>query len=106
MMRVLRIAGWEVDAAGNGAAARRLARESAPDVIVVDRGLPDVDGTELVRELRETLGTGMPPVILASRRDDVAGGTGLPALAKLFTPRELSDAVRTAALEGRRAHTG
>src|SRR5687767_12239401 len=48
----LRYEGWEVRAAGDGAAAVRAAREFRPDAVVLDVMLPDFDGLEVLRRLR------------------------------------------------------
>jgi two-component system OmpR family response regulator len=44
--------GWEVRTAGDGAAALRGAAEFAPDAVLLDVGLPDFDGLEVLRRLR------------------------------------------------------
>jgi CheY-like chemotaxis protein len=49
----LRQLGYEVVIAHNGPLALRLARDFAPDVAVLDLGLPVMDGWELARRLRE-----------------------------------------------------
>jgi two-component system KDP operon response regulator KdpE len=43
---------YEVDAAHDGATALRLAAARHPDVVVLDLGLPDMDGVEVIRGLR------------------------------------------------------
>ena len=62
----LRARGYTVDAAGTGEEALRLAAELHPDVVVVDLGLPGIDGIEVVRGLR---GWTSVPVIVLSVRD-------------------------------------
>jgi two-component system, OmpR family, response regulator len=49
---VLRYEGWDVQVAGDGASALRLAREFMPDAVVLDIMLPDVGGLEVLRRLR------------------------------------------------------
>jgi two-component system OmpR family response regulator len=49
---MLRIEGWEARAAYTGAEAVNLAREFAPDAVVLDVVLPDLDGFEVLRRLR------------------------------------------------------
>ncbi|MFG1874522.1 response regulator transcription factor [Sphaerisporangium sp. NPDC049003] len=49
---VLRYEGWEVRTAGDGASAIRLAREFAPDAVILDIMLPDLGGLEVLRRLR------------------------------------------------------
>lgn len=71
ILRALRInlsvRGYEVVTAANGAAALRAAAETRPDVIVLDLGLPDMDGIEVLAGLR---GWMTAPVIVLSARSD------------------------------------
>jgi len=64
---VLRFAGYRTLEAGTGADGRSLAAEHLPDVILMDIRLPDMDGTEAVRHLKEDGRTaGIPVVALTS----------------------------------------
>ncbi|MER7482149.1 response regulator [Streptomyces sp. NPDC126510] len=60
----LKARGYEVDAAHDGATALRLAARH-PDVVVLDLGLPDMDGVEVIRELRGW--TRVPVLVLSAR---------------------------------------
>src|SRR4051812_29084108 len=62
----LTAAGYDVAAAMNGAEALRLAATWAPDAIVLDLGLPDRDGKEVLADLRQF---SKIPVIVLSARD-------------------------------------
>ncbi|WP_406000263.1 response regulator [Streptomyces sp. NBC_00829] len=57
---------YGVDAAPNGATALRLAAARQPDVIVLDLGLPDMDGVEVIKGLRGW--TRVPILVLTARR--------------------------------------
>src|SRR5437879_1275227 len=48
----LRYEGWEVQTAGDGLGAVRLARTFRPDAVVLDMMLPDMNGLEVLRKLR------------------------------------------------------
>lgn len=48
----LRDAGFEVVSAASGAAALEAVRQQAPDVVIMDRSLPDMDGCDAVRKIR------------------------------------------------------
>src|SRR5436190_6497384 len=50
---VLRYEGWEIRTAGDGASAVRAARDFRPDAVVLDIMLPDFDGLEVLRRLRQ-----------------------------------------------------
>ncbi|MBY8864204.1 response regulator [Streptomyces sennicomposti] len=56
---------YEVDAAGDGRTALGLAASRHPDVIVLDLGLPDMDGVEVIRGLRGW--TRVPILVLSAR---------------------------------------
>jgi two-component system KDP operon response regulator KdpE len=70
MLRVLRPAltacGYEVSSAATGREALSAFTLDAPDLIILDLGLPDIDGKEVLRKLRITTRT---PVIVLSARD-------------------------------------
>ncbi|MFA1623444.1 response regulator transcription factor [Rhizobium mongolense] len=61
--------GYEVHEAPNAASAHQAVKDSEPDLIVLDLGLPDKPGHDLLREWRED-GLSMPVVILSSRTDE------------------------------------
>ncbi|MBT2212516.1 MULTISPECIES: response regulator [Actinomadura] len=61
----LRARGYEVDAAPDGRSALEAAARRPPDVVVLDLGLPDMDGVEVIRGLRGW--TGVPIIVLSAR---------------------------------------
>ena len=63
----LRARRYDVRTATSAAAAIAAARAEPPDLVVVDLGLPDLDGTELVRRLRSW--TSVPVLVLSGRSD-------------------------------------
>jgi two-component system KDP operon response regulator KdpE len=63
----LRARNYEVDVAPNGRAALALAAERLPDVVILDLGLPDLDGFEVIRGLR---GWSQVPILVLSARQD------------------------------------
>ena len=63
----LRARNYEVDLAADGAGALRLAARTPPDAVILDLGLPDMDGTEVVAGLRGW--TSSPIVVLSARQD-------------------------------------
>ena len=64
--------GYETTSVDTGAAALEQARENDYDLMVLDLGLPDIDGLEVLTQLRSH-GVRMPVVILTARHDVVAG---------------------------------
>ena len=107
LRRGLAFEGFEVRAAGDGAAALRLALEREPDVVVLDVMLPEpLDGLEVARRLRAG-GSGVPILMLTARdavADKVAGfASGADDyLAKPFAFEELVARVRALLRRGRR----
>jgi len=93
LRRSLTEAGYQVEVAADGATAEQLAVEGAQDVLIVDLGLPDVDGISLILRLRR-LGVSVPVLILSARRtvDDRVRGLeqgGDDYLTKPFALAEL-----------------
>jgi two-component system, OmpR family, KDP operon response regulator KdpE len=67
IIRALRDRGHAVSSAGTAMTGLRLAVDDRPDLVVLDLGLPDLDGGELLRMLRAVSSV---PVIVATARDD------------------------------------
>lgn len=67
VLRALADRGLFVEHVGTGAEALRRISEDAPDVVVLDLGLPDVDGRHVLRMIRAVAEL---PVIVATARDD------------------------------------
>ncbi|MFZ1287434.1 MAG: response regulator transcription factor, partial [Candidatus Phosphoribacter sp.] len=65
----LRYEGWEVRSAASGMAAVRAAREFEPDAVALDMMLPDMDGLEVLRRMREH--NDRIPVLFLTARDAV-----------------------------------
>ncbi len=96
---VLRAAGFRTHEATTGSEALALASEHLPDVVLLDLRLPDMDGIDVVRALRNQARTARIPVVALSAlpRDDVgwlltAGFAGY--LEKPIVVREFPDEVR------------
>jgi DNA-binding response OmpR family regulator len=69
LVRALREQGHAVAAVGSGLPALAAAVESRPDVVLLDLGLPDIDGADVLSMLRAVSDV---PVIVATARDDEA----------------------------------
>ena len=67
LIRALRERGHAVESAGTAMSGLQQAVEGRPDLVVLDLGLPDLDGAELLRMLRAVSAV---PVIVATARDD------------------------------------
>jgi two-component system, OmpR family, KDP operon response regulator KdpE len=63
--------GYVVIEAMTGQAALDQVRRKAADLVVLDLGLPDIDGLEVIRQLRGT-GIALPIIVLSSREDEKA----------------------------------
>ncbi len=102
----LRKEGFAVVEAGDGAAALACAEREKPDLLVLDILMPEMDGTEVCRQLRAA--SAVPIIFLSSRDDEIDRIVGLELggddyVTKPFSPREL--VARVKAVLRRRAAT-
>ena len=98
LRRVLTLAGYEVQSAEGGAEAIELVVQAVPDAVVLDVGMPDVDGLEVCRRLR-LLGNRVPILMLTARVEISDRVAGLDAgaddyLVKPFDVEELKARLR------------
>jgi DNA-binding response OmpR family regulator len=97
LTRALREHGHVVNSVGSGLPALTSAVEQKPDVVLLDLGLPDVDGADVLSMLRAVSGV---PVIVATARDDEASMVRLLDLGaddyviKPFTAAQLTARIR------------
>src|SRR3954466_9140033 len=85
-------AGFTVLTTDSGAEAITMAMTSAPDLVILDLGLPDVPGETVASELRATLATPILMLTAKSTEEDGIRGLELGAddyVTKPFSPREL-----------------
>lgn len=100
----LRAAGWRVVTAPDGRAGLEACADHHPDVILLDLGLPDIDGTDVIRQLRDW--TAVPIVVLSARQhgEDKIAALDLGAddfVTKPFAMGELQARLRAALRRGR-----
>ena len=93
----LQRAGFSVMTADNGVDALKLARTRDPDLIVLDLGLPQMDGLDVTRSIRAQ--SSVPIIMLTARVEEADRVAGLELgaddyLTKPFSPRELVARVR------------
>ncbi len=91
--------GFKLLEATTGAQAMAMAASHNPDIILLDLGLPDIDGLEVIKRLREWSNT--PIIVISARGKDTEKVEGLDAgaddyLAKPFSVEELSARMRVA----------
>jgi two-component system KDP operon response regulator KdpE len=96
---LLRARGYDVEVAGTGADALRLFERQPHDVVVLDLGLPDLEGTEVCRRMRSS--SKAPIVVLSARNEeaDKVAALDLGAddyVTKPFGPEELLARIRVA----------
>jgi len=93
----LELEGFQVLEASNGLEALEIVRTSLPDLVILDVMMPELDGFETLRILREF--SSIPVILLTAKgeEDDRVYGLELGAddyITKPFSPRELSSRVR------------
>jgi len=90
-------AGFAVITSGDGVEALTFVRDRRPDLVVLDLGLPRLDGIEVARRLRQE--SDIPIIMLTARVDEADRLKGLDVgaddyITKPFSPRELVARVR------------
>ena len=90
-------AGFAVLEAADGQAALSVARAERPDMIVLDLGLPGIDGLDVTRRLRQT--SAVPIIMLTARIEETDRIVGLELgaddyITKPFSPKELVARIR------------
>jgi two-component system KDP operon response regulator KdpE len=96
---LLRARGYDVDVAGTGADALKVFADRPSDLIVLDLGLPDLEGTEVCRRVRAQ--SAVPILVLSARgaEADKVNALDLGAddyVTKPFGPEELLARIRVA----------
>ena len=96
----LRVRGYDVDTAATGGQALQTAAHHPPDLVILDLGLPDLDGVEVIGGLRGW--TSAPIIVLSGRADSTDKVTALDAgaddyVTKPFGMDELLARMRAAA---------
>ena len=96
---LLRSRGYDVEVAGTGRDALTIVNERRPDLIVLDLGLPDIEGTEVCRRVRAQ--SAIPIVVLSARDAEVDKVNALDLgaddyVTKPFGPEELLARIRVA----------
>lgn len=99
----LTAAGLETLHVSNGADAIRTASDEQPDVILMDLGLPDMDGLDVSKKIRET--SQVPIIIVSARGDELDRVLGLELgaddyVVKPFSQRELLARIRAVTRRG------
>jgi two-component system, OmpR family, KDP operon response regulator KdpE len=96
---LLRSRGYEVDVVGTGAEATNAVADQAPDLVVLDLGLPDLEGVEVCRRIRKQ--SKMPIVVLSARAGEADKVAALDIgaddyVTKPFSAEELLARIRVA----------
>ncbi|MGH3340885.1 MAG: response regulator, partial [Propionibacteriaceae bacterium] len=79
---------YDVVTAGSGRAALDAAADAHPDLVILDLGLPDIDGVDVIRSLRKW--TQVPIVILSGRMNSAAKVDALDAGADDYVTKPFS----------------
>ena len=83
--------GFDVECAENGLQALELAKESIPDVVVMDIMMPEMDGIEASRHLREHARLRAIPILMLTARSDESDQVqGLDAGADIYLTKPVS----------------
>jgi len=104
----LKAEGYDVQKTQRGGDAIEMAKSAAPSLIVLDVGLPDLDGFEVCRAIRKF--SEVPIIFLTSRSDEIDRVVGLEIggddyVVKPFSPRELLARIKAIRRRHERAAT-
>ncbi len=94
MKMLLETQGYEVVATNYGAEGVKLAKEAAPQVILLDLMMPDMDGCEVCREVRKF--SAVPVIVLSAVSDPAMISAAVDAGADLFLTKPASVSVLAA----------
>jgi two-component system alkaline phosphatase synthesis response regulator PhoP len=102
-------AGFRVATAADGRGALRAVARERPDLIVLDLRLPDMDGLDVTRSVRQS--SVVPIIMLTARGEETDKLVGLELgaddyMTKPFSPKELVARVRAVLRRGTQAQTG
>jgi DNA-binding response OmpR family regulator len=108
--RELATEGYHVQQAADGLSALRLYRNFQPDLVILDWMLPEMDGLEVLRRMRQDPGGAVPVLMLTARSDETDRVVGLELgaddyLTKPFGMRELKARVRALLRRSQRIQT-
>ena len=100
--------GFDVDAVATGSEATTYLIATVPDLVILDVGLPDIDGFEVLRKMRAA--SDVPVIMLTARADEVDRVVGLSVgaddyVTKPFSPRELVARINAVLRRGRVTET-
>lgn len=96
---LLRMSGYDVVEVANGTNALPAVLKECPDVVIMDIGLPDIDGYEVANRLRANVATSSIPLIALTgysqlRNQDIASGANFSAhLVKPVSPDQIIEAI-------------
>lgn len=98
--RILRNAGFEILEASNGLEGLRLVAENPPDLVILDIDLPDIDGFEVCRRIKDDPASASIPVLQLSakyvREEDKTHGLGSGADGYLIQPVQPPELIASA----------
>lgn len=103
LRNTLRVQRYEVREADTGEEGLALVRQIQPELVILDLGLPDIDGMEVIRKIREL--SNVPILVLSSRSDEAGKVTALDLgaddyVSKPFGVDELMARMRAALRHG------
>jgi len=99
MRTVLREFGFEPRVASTGAEALAAVQEETPDLILLDKNMPGMSGSEVVRALRDEAGLKKVPILILSGEpvapDEIARFGAAGAITKPFDIADLVERIRS-----------
>jgi CheY-like chemotaxis protein len=86
--------GYSIEEATNGVAGVRLAKERQPDVVILDLAMPEMSGTDVLRELKsDGLTADIPIIIVSSNTNCLQSGDAHRAAAVMQKPFDVDELI-------------
>jgi len=95
---ILELEGYEVEVAQNGVMGIRMAKETLPDIVLCDIMMPEADGWEVIKQLKDDKKTsGIPFVFITAsvEKKEVEEGSKLGAVGYILKPFEPAELLTT-----------
>ena len=93
-------AGFDVEVQANGREGLRAARDTAPDVLILDVMLPEINGLEVLRQLRaEDCGQALPVLMLTAKGQREDRDRAIDAGADIFLTKPFANADLVSAVQ-------
>jgi CheY-like chemotaxis protein len=108
IVEILELAGYKVHSAENGTKGLTLAKETLPDLVLCDIMMPETNGYEVIRQLKESADTSKIPFVFVTasvEKKEAETGLNMGAIAYVRKPFEINELLSTVESVLKQQHT-